>query len=281
MIKKHVVLKTLIASLLLAAGLVPAAAVHAASASAVLLSSPDTVMPGEQFTVEVIVQPDTSVAGCQFDLSFDPSLVTVNSVTEGPFLSQDGAATFFLAGTIDNPNGIVDGTAGAIITRGMTVSGPGTFAVITMTAGNTRGDFDLTLSNVVVASANGEPVPVDLYGSHITIGSNQAPSLAPLGDQTGSKGNLLSFTVSASDPDGDALTYSVSNLPKGASFDSSSGTFTWMPRGNQDGVYSGISFTVSDGALSDSESITITIGSASGDTGDTTHPGKGKKPSKN
>jgi hypothetical protein len=86
---------------------------------------------------------------------------------------------------------------------------------------------------------------------------NRAPVLEPIGDKTVDEGQLLQFAVSASDPDGDPLTYSASNLPQGASFDNQ--TFAWTPDYEQAGIYHNIHFQVSDGSLSDSEDITITV----------------------
>ncbi len=87
--------------------------------------------------------------------------------------------------------------------------------------------------------------------------TNRAPVLAAIGNKTATAGSNLQFTVSATDPDGDALTYTASNLPSGASF--SNRTFSWTPTSNS--VYS-VTFTVSDGALTDTETITITVSSA-------------------
>ena len=70
---------------------------------------------------------------------------------------------------------------------------------------------------------------------------------------------MLQFTVTASDPDGNSLTYSVSNLPAGASFDSATQRFSWTPDYGQAGNYPSIHFEVSDGALLDSEDIVITV----------------------
>jgi len=53
----------------------------------------------------ITVQPNNPVAGAQFNLSFNPSLVTINSVTEGNLFNQGGASTYFMAGTINNAAG--------------------------------------------------------------------------------------------------------------------------------------------------------------------------------
>ncbi|MFH1007372.1 MAG: putative Ig domain-containing protein, partial [Candidatus Latescibacterota bacterium] len=65
---------------------------------------------------------------------------------------------------------------------------------------------------------------------------------------------------SATDDDGDGLTYSASSLPSGAGFNSSTRTFSWTPSYSQSGTYSNVHFEVSDGhGGSDSENITITV----------------------
>src|SRR5205085_1407418 len=55
--------------------------------------------------------------------------------------------------------------------------------------------------------------------------TNRAPVLAAIGNKSGSEGSLLTFAASATDADGDALTYSASGLPTGATFDPATKTF--------------------------------------------------------
>ena len=87
-------------------------------------------------------------------------------------------------------------------------------------------------------------------------GGNNPPVLAPIGNKNAAVGNQLSFQVSATDGDGDALTYSASNLPAGANFDPGTRTFTWTP--NAAGTFNNVHFEVTDGEDTDSEDITIT-----------------------
>lgn len=93
---------------------------------------------------------------------------------------------------------------------------------------------------------------------------NNPPVLNPIGDQDGSEGELLTFVVTASDPDvGDTLILSASNLPPGASFDPVTGTFSWTPGYDQAGAYTDVEFTVQDNGdpmALDFELITITSG---------------------
>ena len=89
-----------------------------------------------------------------------------------------------------------------------------------------------------------------------SVKTNQAPELGAIGNKSVSKGSTLSFSVNATDPDGDTVTYSVQNLPSGATFSGS--TFSWKPKSGQVGSYQ-VTFIASDGQLQDFETITITV----------------------
>ena len=95
-----------------------------------------------------------------------------------------------------------------------------------------------------------------------TSTENRPPVLSPIGSRTVDEAQTLTFALSATDPDGDSLTYSASNLPTGANFNPTSRTFTWTPGYGAAGNYS-VQFTVTDSATppaSDSETVTITVG---------------------
>jgi len=61
-------------------------------------------------------------------------------------------------------------------------------------------------------------------------------------------GATYRFTPSASDDDGDVLTFSVENLPSWATFSSTSGELTGRPSDEHIGTHSNIVITVTDGA---------------------------------
>ena len=92
----------------------------------------------------------------------------------------------------------------------------------------------------------------------ITVGeTNQAPTLAAIGDQTIAEGRTLTIPLVGSDADGDALTYAVEGPPAGATLSGS--TFIWEPSHAQAGRYS-VTFTVADehGGVA-RETIIITV----------------------
>ena len=99
-------------------------------------------------------------------------------------------------------------------------------------------------------------------GENITIvvdNTNRPPVLGPIGNKTISENSLLEFTITATDPDGDALTYSASGLPAGAVFDPTTRTFSWTPGFEQTGTYPDIHFEVGDGELTDCDDLTIIV----------------------
>jgi hypothetical protein len=250
------IMRTLIIVLIIALGLVPLSTAVADEPTTVSISAPSGVNPGEQFTINIAVEPGTSIAGMQFNLAFDPAVVTADSVTEGNLLSQGGATTYFSPGTINNVAGSISGVAGAITTPGQSVAAPGNFAVLTMTASAQGGTSALTLSGVVVGDINGQAVEISVVSSEVVI--NSAPVLSQIGNRSSSEGDQLYFTITANDADGDQLVYSASDLPDGAHFNSFIHRFSWTPRYDQAGVYS-VRFEVSDGDLTDYEDVTITI----------------------
>ena len=86
---------------------------------------------------------------------------------------------------------------------------------------------------------------------------NNPPVLNPIGNKIVNKEDTVTFTINASDPDNDSLTYSASNLPGNATFNTVTQTFSWTPT-YAEGSYQ-VTFAVNDGSLSDNESITITV----------------------
>ena len=148
--------------------------------------STQTVSQGQTFTINITIDPGVAIAGAQFDLSFNPSLVSANSVTEGYLLKQNGASTYFSPGTIDNTAGTITGVAGAITTPGQTVSSPGVFATIQMTAKSVEGTLPLDISNVIVGDINGNPVSITVNDGSVTIGVSPTPSPSPTPTPEGS-----------------------------------------------------------------------------------------------
>ena len=85
------------------------------------------------------------------------------------------------------------------------------------------------------------------------------PVLASIGSQSVAEGERLQLVVSATDADGDELTYSASGRPAGSTL-SGRGVFSWTPTYAQGGTYR-VTFSVSDGRGGTAEeTVTIRVG---------------------
>lgn len=91
---------------------------------------------------------------------------------------------------------------------------------------------------------------------------NRAPDMVDVPDQVVVARSTLTFTVPASDPDGDALALTATGLPDGATFDAATGTFSWTPTHRQAGAESTaytVRFDASDGQASVGQDVAITV----------------------
>lgn len=91
-----------------------------------------------------------------------------------------------------------------------------------------------------------------------------APVLDAIGDQSATVGRTLTFTVTATDGNSDPLVYSLTDgtsgsVPLGASIDTITGVFRWTPDTIGSATFDVV---VSDGELTDAETITVTVAEA-------------------
>jgi hypothetical protein len=140
------------------------------SSTTVSVSLPQTVGTGEQFTVDIVVNPESEIAGVQFSLFFDPLLVTVNSVSEGNLFKQSGMNSYFIPGEIDSITGMIRNVAGVSISPGRAVSSSGVLATVVFTSKLASGVCPLVLFDVIVGNIEGKAVPVNLINGQVSIG---------------------------------------------------------------------------------------------------------------
>jgi hypothetical protein len=88
---------------------------------------------------------------------------------------------------------------------------------------------------------------------------NRAPTLTSPGTQTSVENTGVSLQLAASDPDGDALTYSASGLPPSLAINTATALISGTLSFNSAGSYV-VTATVSDGRLSSSQTFTWTVG---------------------
>lgn len=103
---------------------------------------------------------------------------------------------------------------------------------------------------------------------------NDAPELAAIGDQAVNEGETLAFVAAATDADltANGLVFSLdAGAPAGATIDATTGAFSWTPTEEQGPGSYAITVRVTDDgspALSDFETITISVSDVGGDAAD-------------
>jgi len=121
-------------------------------------------------------------------------------------------------------------------------------------SGTPSGGDAGTYSGIVISVSDGE-FSASLAAFSITVNavaSNSPPQISGTPATSVNEGQAYSFTPTASDPDGDSLTFSISNRPTWASFNTSTGSLSGTPGAADVGVYTNIVISVLDGQASDS-----------------------------
>jgi len=156
-------------ALLLGAALALSTGILPVSATPILSITPSSpvVQPGQSFSLHVDIANVTDLFALQFDLAFNPAVLSVASITEGSFLPS-GGSTFFIPGTIDNTGGTIAATGDSLLGAIAGVSGSGTLATISLQA-LTLGTSSITLSHVLLLDSSLGEITVSLGAGSVTV----------------------------------------------------------------------------------------------------------------
>ena len=102
------------------------------------------IICSETFTINITCSPSDHIKSYEVELSFDPNVFTVNSVSEGDFFT--GYDTFFNNGTIDNTEGMISDVYGLIVGAG-TVDSSGVLISLSCTVVS-EGSCAVEITNV-------------------------------------------------------------------------------------------------------------------------------------
>ena len=116
--------------------------------------------------------------------------------------------------------------------------------------------------NIVISVSDGM-LSSSLPAFTLTVTANRTPTISGTPASMVTAGQAYSFTPSASDADGDTLTFSITNKPSWASFSTGTGRLSGTPGSADVGEHVGIVIGVSDGFTSASlPSFSITVSAA-------------------
>ncbi|MEI6125105.1 MAG: putative Ig domain-containing protein [Pseudomonadota bacterium] len=198
--------------------------------------------------------------------SSQTSTITVTNVNRAPVLSAIGSKSVSEGATLSFSISATDPDGDTLAYFASNLPDGATFDPDTRTFSwepgyDSAGNYQNVLFTV---TDNGDPLLSDYEAITITVGNvNRPPILNPIGNKSIEEGQQLQLTVTGTDPDGNSVAYSASNLPDGATFDPDTRTFSWEPGYDNAGNYQNVLFTVTDNGdplLSDYEAITITVG---------------------
>ena len=111
---------------------------------------------------------------------------------------------------------------------------------VTGTGATTTHTYSTAQSFTVIETATDSSTPAQTATSSrsVTVFTSLPPTLAIPANQTVVAGTWINFTVTATSVNtGGAVVVSATGLPAGASFDSSTGVFSWKPSSSQTGSY--------------------------------------------
>jgi len=119
-----------------------------------------------------------------------------------------------------------------------------------------------TYANIVISVTDGKRgntwVSLPAFSITVEVSRNLSPEILGNPPTSAVTGQTYSVQPNASDPDGDPLTYAVANMPAWATFSPSTGRLSGTP--TTAGTHSGITISVSDGAVSTSlPAFSITV----------------------
>ena len=187
--------------------------------------------------------------------------ITVTDVNRAPvaraaevMTDEDKALPIVLAGS--DPDG--DAITFMVVTPPTKGALTGTAPNLTYTPNKDYNGADAFTFKVNDGKLDSPPATISITVKPV----NDPPVLTVPGPQTVKEGELLSFTISATDVDaGQTLSFSAPTLPSGASFNAATRTFTWTPGFDQAGNYTA-AFVVMDNGVpvgSDTKSVAITV----------------------
>jgi len=173
-----------------------------------------------------------------------PTSIYVAASARGPFVTAPASATGATGVPMTICVSAVDPDGDPI--NSLMASNLPAGASFTSSASHLAGTFSWTPS---VGQLGTFPVTFTAFNSlgasattSIQVGGDRSPIVSATASISGGIGAHFVFPVTASDPDGDAITsLTASGLPSGATFTASSdnthGTFDWTPVVGQDGTY--------------------------------------------
>ncbi|PSS68486.1 hypothetical protein AYI85_15050 [Shewanella algae] len=175
---------------------------------------------------------------------------TVNAVVPGAPMSvsavaADASATVSFSAPASTGGAAISSYTVTSSPGGFTASGTGSPLTVSGLSNGTDYSFIVSASNIAGTGPASSP-----SNTVTPEPDNKAPSISGTPAGSVDQDSYYSFIPTATDPDQDPLTFSISNKPAWASFNTASGELSGTPLREHVGVSNNIIIRVSDGVLS-------------------------------
>ncbi len=212
------------------------------SDTGVLTGSPDFEDAGDYSEIRI------SVTDGQDSASIAPFTISVENINRTPSISGTPAASIVAGNTyrfmpmVSDPDG--DTLFFSIVNRPTWSDFDTATGLLTGTP--TNADVGQQINITINVSDSMSAVALPPFSISVSI-TNQPPVIGGTPPTVVTEASNYSFTPTAIDMDGHALTFFIINRPHWASFNSTTGQLSGTPGYSDSGVYSNVTISVSDG----------------------------------
>ncbi|MEL4417118.1 fibronectin type III domain-containing protein [Shewanella algae] len=177
--------------------------------------------------------------------SFTVNAVVPGAPTSVSAVASDASATVSFSAPASTGGAAISSYTVTSSPGGFTASGTGSPLTVSGLSNGTDYSFIVSASNIAGTGPASSP-----SNTVTPEPDNKAPSISGTPAGSVDQDSYYSFIPTATDPDQDPLTFSISNKPAWASFNTASGELSGTPLREHVGVSDNIIIRVSDGALS-------------------------------
>ena len=178
-----------------------------------------------------------------FSIQVQPPPDHVPVIGGTPSTNVVAGASYSFTPTASDPDG--DTLTFSVANRPSWASFSNTTGQLSGTA--TTGNVGI-FSGIVISVSDGTlTTSLPAFAIAVSAPANPPPTISGTPATSANAGTAYSFTPTASDPNGNALTFSIQNPPSWASFNTQSGNLSGTPGSGDAGTYTNIIISVSDG----------------------------------
>lgn len=128
---------------------------------------------GDTINYDLVISDVTDLYGYQFSLQFDPTLVNITGLSEGPAMATAGT-TFFVPGAFDNVNGLLGLTGDTLIGPISGFAGSGVLASLSFKAIG-AGIGDIAVNDTFLLDSSFSEITTTVNSTSINVLANTVP----------------------------------------------------------------------------------------------------------